>query len=90
MPPSYIVYTVHEGMSCYDVVTTFTDGMQDGVLAAQFACAVENLTDPTQTCSPGCMMAVQNFINAGGCCFLESLEFADQFTGPNSTSTDDY
>ena len=86
--------TVYEGVSCYDVVTTFTDdrsGMQDEILQAQVECAIETPTgtDAGQTCSPGCTMALQNFINAGGCCFLETLEFVDQLpAGPNETSTD--
>ena len=82
--------TVHGGVSCYDVVTAFTDGMQDGVLEAQVACAIEGPTDAGQTCSPGCTMAIQNFINAGGCCFVETLETVDQLTPnqPNATSAD--
>ena len=75
--------TVDGGVSCYDVVTRFTD-MQNAALQAAIstACAVSP-TDPAETCSPGCTMAVQNFINAGGCCFVETLDFAGQFV-PNS------
>ena len=80
--------TVYGGVSCYDVVTAFTDGMEDEVLEAEIACSAEGPTDAGQTCSPGCIMAVQNFINAGGCCFVETLEIADQIT-PNETSAAD-
>ena len=71
--------TVDGDMSCYDVVTTFTD-TQGAALQAEISSACsESPTDPTEMCTPGCTMAVQNFLDAGGCCFVETLDFVDQF-----------
>ena len=67
--------TAYEGMSCYDVANTFIDSMQDEILEAEIECGIESPTDSAQTCSPRCMTAVQNFLDAGGCCFVEVLEF---------------
>ena len=70
------VCTVDGDVSCFDSITSQFSAMEDTLDAAvDAACNETN----TETCSPACAMAVQNYVNAGGCCLVESLEFANQF-----------
>ena len=74
------VCTIDGDVSCFDLIrssqfTAMLDTLDNG------ACA--NMTDAGQTCSPECAMDIQNVVNAGGCCFVETLQFAGQFI-PNA------
>ena len=72
------ICTTDDGVSCLDITRSSEFTATQETFQASISAACSNETD-TQTCSPNCTMAVQDYINAGGCCLIESLEFADQF-----------
>ena len=72
------ICTTDDGVSCLDITRSSEFTATQETFQASVSAACSNETD-TQTCSPNCTMAVQGYINAGGCCLIESLEFADQF-----------
>ena len=76
-----LICTAYEGMSCYDVVATLLaaeSSVERDIFELEIECDIESPTGSAQTCSPGCMTAVQNFLDAGGCCFVEALGFGEQ------------
>ena len=76
--------TDSNGMSCFDVAespATLTVDV-DLLLPVYSACVNELIGGSANqtTCSQGCAMAVQGFVNNVGCCYLESLRIANQIT----------
>ena len=64
------------GMSCYDVQES------PDTAPVSRACLNELIGSGNETtCSPGCAMAVQGFVNSVSCCYLQSLELANQIAG---------
>ena len=69
-----------DGVSCYDVADSPEyETMIDTLLPpVTLACISEIASDDPTECSPGCAMAVQDFVSNVNCCFLKSLELGSQ------------
>ena len=70
-----------DGVSCYDVSVDspeYETMISTLLPPVTLACIDEIASDNQTECSPGCAMAVQDFVNNVSCCFLKNLELGFQ------------
>ena len=71
------VCTIDGDVSCFDFIRSsqFTAVLDAFEASRNVVC--DSISDG-QTCSPECETKIQDFVNAGGCCLVETLQFAGQ------------
>ena len=71
-------------VSCFNFIRSTQFRAAQATFEASTACKDDGL----QTCSASCVTAIQNYLNVGGCCLAQALEFARQFN-PHVTVIED-